>query len=771
MSNRKKQKNPKKNSQLNPHLAANFKNQILQFLDGKGYHPLTEKDLAERLHVYKDHLKVFGDVLESMVQSQEIEKLHLRFSLHKSTRKIVTGIIRIHPRGFGFLQPENIKHGVIEEVFIPKHCTKNAVDGDTVEVVVDELDNSPKGPEGRVVTVLKRGRTHIAGTVYEFPGNNEALVYVPLFGIAKRVAVKLPEDYPLHYGDRIIMKVLDWGEGSDCVKCEKSHYMGNINDPSCDVTAAIEEYDLKNDFPSSVLKEAAAYGKSVKRSEITKREDLRQTHTCFTIDPDTAKDFDDALSLTLSNGHYYLGVHIADVSHYVQSGTHLDIEAQKRCNSTYFPGNVVPMLPEELSNELCSLKPNVNRLTLSVFMEFDEEGTLVNSRIARTVIKSVKRFTYREALAVLEGKASPHSKALNMMVDLCRLLKKKRAERGSVEFALPEYSVWVDRETGEPKHIDKIEYDITHQLVEEFMLKANETVATYLSSQDKELAFRVHDEPNIENMREFADLARMLGFKIQKNPTPNDLQILFKEVATTPFAQQLAVAFIRSMKLAYYSPNNMGHYGLGLKYYCHFTSPIRRYIDLVIHRIVCGEVHDEKTLAKITQHCSDQERISAKAENSVIMLKKIRLLKKWSDAGKDVYTAVITKIKNAGIIFDIQDLMLEGFIHISEIGNEYYHFDQNMHTLTGDKTRAFYRSGQKIQVKLKELNLITLDCSWELLKTEPSKKNKKNTTEKKLVKKPIRTQSKPPKKPLTKNSKKTPSISKKSEPKKTRKKK
>jgi ribonuclease R len=317
-----------------------------------------------------------------------------------------------------------------------------------------------------------------------------------------------------------------------------------------------------------------------------------------------------------------LGVHIADVAHYVRPGTPLDKEAIQRCNSTYFPGTCVPMLPEELSNELCSLKEGQIRLTVSVLMDFDKTGTLIKHQVVRSCIKSKKRLTYFQAKDILDGKAkSPHLKTLKSMVELCTLLKKKRYERGSIDFALPELVVVVN-EKGEPEGLKKIEYDVTHQLVEEFMLKANEIVAMELHLRGKQLIYRVHEEPQEENFEDFLQLARTLGFHVPVQATSKDLQALFAEAKHTSFFQQLSVGFIRSMKLAQYSQENVGHFGLSLEHYCHFTSPIRRYSDLIIERLLFDEEPEGLDLEKIAKFCSDQERVSFRAEMSVKTLKK-----------------------------------------------------------------------------------------------------------------------------------------------------
>jgi ribonuclease R len=705
---------------------------VPQFLSGKGYQPLSSEELAARLALPAAHKELFEKVLLALIDRGEIYCKQSRYALADSTQAIVTGVLRVHQRGFGFLQPD-LPSDFTQDIFIPKNLTRNAVDGDTVEALVDTASISPKGPEGRVVSVLKRGRTHVAGTVKEIKKNGQILAHVPMVGSSRTVLIVNSEEDPVQLGDRLILKVLDWGSAQESpIVCEKSHYIGTITDPACDVPAALEEFDLRSDFPTAVLKEALQYGTKIPAAEIKKRVDFRELE-CFTIDPDTAKDYDDALSLMVdAKGHYHLGVHIADVSHYVSSGSELDKEAQRRCNSTYFPGYCLPMLPYELSNELCSLKPGVNRLALSVVMRFDAEGTLLGHEIVRSVIKSKKRFTYKEAKQVLEGtKESPYSQTLHTMEKLCRLLKKKRYQRGGIEFALPEVAIYCD-DTGMPIKTERIEYDITHQIVEEFMLKANEMVATHLTAQGNPLAFRVHEEPSEENLKEFAILARALGFNLKDKPQASDLQRLFDEAMATPLGPQLAVYYIRSMRLAYYSPSNIGHYGLSLEYYCHFTSPIRRYIDLVIHRIICGDLHELPHLEAISLACSQQERISAKAEQNVLLLKKLRLVETYREKGKTQYTGTITRVKNVGIIFEIAELMMEGFLHISEIGQDFYLYNEQTQRLQGRYSGETFQIGQAIPVELEDLNLITLDCRFRFLSKSaqnPDNKQRKRTRE------------------------------------------
>ncbi|NGX46742.1 MAG: Ribonuclease R [Chlamydiae bacterium] len=628
---------------------------------------------------------------------------------------IITGTVRMHPRGFGFVIPEDPSK-CSEDVFIPRHLTRNAVDGDIVEVAVQFESRKPeKGPEGEILSIMQRARTHVAGIV-DHLDKTRIMAHVPLFGEARPVIIKNGKQKKLKIGDRLILKIVEWGNQKNPTICEVSHKIGHISDPSIDIDAAIEEYNLPRDFLKSAIQEAKEYGKQVAKKEQKGRLDLSQT-PCVTIDPETARDFDDALSISKDRkGNFFLGVHIADVAHYVRPNSALDKEALKRSNSTYFPGKCVPMLPEELSNNLCSLKQDVIRLTVSVLMQFDRGGTLISAEVKRSFIKSQKRFTYGEAKQVLEGKKkSPHAKDLHLMVELCHLLKKKRSLRGSIDFALPEMILIIDK-NGAPTGVKIEEYHITHQVVEEFMLKANEMVATHLEKKGKTQLFRIHEEPDSKNLEEFFSMARTLGFKVPKEPTQKDLQELFDHARETNFSQQLAIAFIRNLKLAQYSPQNVGHYGLALEHYCHFTSPIRRYSDLVTQRLLFDEEPKDLDLHRIGEICSEKERISFKAEMNVKRLKKYRLLQTWMEENpKRKFIAHVTKVKPFGFFFEVKDLFLEGFLHVSQLESDYFIYVEKVPMLEGENTKMRYIIGQEITVRPEIVDLIHLESKWELI--------------------------------------------------------
>lgn len=684
-------------------------------MKGRRYKPMNEDELIDRLQITTDLVPLLHNILKELIRSGDIEIHKKKLSLKKPKDEVITGILRVHHKGFGFVIPDHPAQ-CPQDVFIPKHLTDNAVDGDHVEVALNLEAASEKGPEGKVLSVLKRAHKHLAGTIRTISSRGDINVYVPLLGISKPVIVPAPTDHGWKIGDRVVLKVLEWGKEQDPTNAEIIHVIGNIDNPAIDVIAAAEEFDLHTSFTKSALDQAKAYKKKIPAKDLKKREDFTDLE-CFTIDPDTAKDFDDALSLTKDRkGIYHLGVHIADAAHYVQPGTPLDTEAKHRCNSTYFPGTCLPMLPEALCNELCSLKPDVDRLTISVMMDFDKKGTLIKQQIVRSVIHSKKRFTYGEAKEVLDGeKKSPHKKTLKLMVDLCHLLKQKRYERGSIDFSLPEMVLLVDAK-GQPTGMKRVEYDITHQLVEEFMLKANEIVATELYSRGKQLIYRVHEAPNEDNFKDFVLFAHSLGFKVSSKPTVEELRALFDEAKNTPFASQLSVAFIRSMKLAQYSPENVGHYGLSLEYYCHFTSPIRRYSDLVIQRLLFDEEPEDLNLEKIAEMCSEQERISFKAETSVKTLKKLRLLDLYfKEDPTRTFPAIVTKVKPFGLHFELSDLMLEGFLHISELENDYFNYDSKKAVLIGTRTGKTHRLGEPLTVQLVHVDLIFLESHWALV--------------------------------------------------------
>jgi ribonuclease R len=721
----KKIKPPTFSTEKQQKLYDNFSKVIQQFLRGKRYTPMGKLALFKKLNIPSALHPLCTQILDDLVKQGIVQQIKKQFSLKKPEVETLIGTLRMHPRGFGFVVPEQPSL-YPQDIFIPKYATDNAVDGDKVEVIVSP-DSGEKGPEGRIVHILKRGRSHLAGIIRDITPQGSYIAFVPLLGASKPIQIYPSNHEQMKTGDRVIIKVLEWGDKNSMTVGEISHYLGHISDPSCDIPAAIEEFDLPDTFSKSAIKEAESFGKKPAKNDLKGRTDLTDLE-CFTIDPETAKDFDDALSLTKDRkGIYHLGVHIADAAYYVRPNSLLDQEAYLRCNSTYFPGACIPMLPEELSNHLCSLKEKVIRLTVSVLMDFNADGTLIHYQIVRSYINSRKQFTYEQAKKIIDGKEkSSHAASLKKMVELCLLLKKKRYERGSIDFALPDLVIQVDKK-GQPIGLKWVEYDISHQLVEEFMLKANEVVAKHLSDHHKPVLYRIHEEPSKEDFEDFFNLARSLGFSVPSEPAHEDIQNLFEQAKKTSFSGQLAVAFIRNMKLAIYSPENVGHYGLALEHYCHFTSPIRRYSDLVTQRLLFDEIDDSLDMEKIALKCSEQERVSFKAEMSVKTLKKLRYLAlEFKEDPNKHYPAVITRVKPFGIYFEITSLMLEGFLHISELEDDYFLFDPKSERLIGKYTGKKHIAGETITVQLQSIDFILQESKWGLVSSHPRKKSSKH---------------------------------------------
>ncbi|MCY3974051.1 MAG: ribonuclease R [Simkaniaceae bacterium] len=627
------------------------------------------------------------------------------------------GVIHVHPRGFGFVTPSSDTKGKgrrTQDIFIPKSYIKNAMDGDVVKVAIAPEGSGDKGPEGRILAIIETNKKNLVGVV-RFCGKSYYIAYVPALGEERPAYVKPRAKEKYVVGERLLVQIIDRGDEEEPIICRAIESIGLIDDPSTDIPAVLKEFDISPDFPEEVLREVGRLPKKVLKKEMKGRSDLTELET-FTIDPDTARDFDDALSLTKDEKGYRLAVHIADVSHYVRIGSALDEEAARRCNSTYFPGLCIPMIPEALADNLCSLREGEIRLTVSVLTRYDLKGKCLSSSIERSYIRSRKRFTYEEAKQVLDRKRkSVHYSTLKLMEKLCLLMKKERMARGSIDLALPETVIRVD-EKGKPTGYEVVDYDITHRIVEEFMLKANEIVASHLVDSASASMFRVHDNPDKETLETFYALCRTLGFSLPADPSCTDLQKVFTEAKKTPYLQTLSIAFIKSMKLASYSEWNTGHFGLALDNYCHFTSPIRRYGDLVLHRLLFAEeeVAEEK-LRMIAENCSQKERVSFRAESNILIIKKLRLLADFLESDpKKIYEGIVTKVKPFGIFFEIICLQIGGMIHISELSDDYYTFLQDKGMLVSETGEYTFKTGDTVRVMLRSVDPATSESTWTL---------------------------------------------------------
>lgn len=681
---------------------------LLAMLASQPQRTFKPKELARKLGIPKTQYKDFRDELKQLAAEEKIAK-HKgnNFGAIKHAR-ILEGVLDVKAQGYGFLLTEEGK----EDVFISQRNMGTALNHDVVRVQLF-AQSAGKSLEGRVIEVVKRSRNTIVGTYKKSRRFGFVIPDDPK--INRDVYVHESDSMNAKNGHKVVVRIVDWQDERTNPEGEIVEILGFPDDPGVDVMSVVKSYELPTDFPPRVEKEAAQIPTTIPAEEIARRLDLRDTN-CFTIDPVDAKDFDDAVSIRkLENGLFELGVHIADVSYYVKENSPLDKEALRRGSSIYLVDRVIPMLPEKLSNEICSLKEGVDRLTMSCIMEVDANGTVKNYRIAESVIRSKKRFTYQEVQAILEQKKSrqPFSKHLVQMHALSKILIKRRQRLGSLDFNLPEVKVELN-EAGEPIAIRRVERLDSHRLVEEFMLLANQTVtehvAVHLSRNEQKLPFiyRIHEEPSEEKIEDFKKFVKALGVPLDPNKkvTGKILGHYLEKLKGKPEENLVEDLMLRSMMKAKYSVNNVGHFGLAFKYYTHFTSPIRRYPDLVVHRLLkeYQQAFDysklkakKRKLANIAQIASDRELVALEAERESIKMKKVEYMKRHLG---DVFDGIISGVVAFGIFVEIVDLLVEGLVHISDLEDDYYIHDEKNFRLVGQYSQRAYRLGDPVKVRV-----------------------------------------------------------------------
>jgi ribonuclease R len=502
-----------------------------------------------------------------------------------------------------------------------------------------------------------------------------------------------------------------------------------------DVLSIVRKYHLPTEFPSDVLEQAGRIPESVDAQQIAGREDLRNQFI-VTIDPDDARDFDDAINVEkLANGGWQLGVHIADVAAYVEPGSALDREARLRGNSVYLPDRVIPMLPERLSNGVCSLKPKVDRLTHSVFIQFDKRGVAKSARFAQSVIRSAHRLTYKEAYAILTSPPRDRlGERLHLAWELAALLRRKRFEHGALELDFPEVKVRVD-EHGKPIRLERVENDESHQLIEEFMLVANEAVARELRKRAIPTVYRVHENPDPEKLAEYREFALSFGYKVGDLTHRAELQRLLAELSGKPEEQALKVGLLKSLKRARYDPLPLGHYGLAKTNYLHFTSPIRRYADLVVHRALGSDAAKRRSyhmgmaeIASIAEHISTTERNAADAEIDATQMKKLEFFQQQL-VGREpqIFSATVVDVRNYGLMVELPDALLTGLIHVSSLTDDFYVFEPARRQLIGRRSRKRFSIGDKLSVLVARVDVFKRQVDFAIAAaTERSKASRRS---------------------------------------------
>lgn len=699
---------------------------IIQFVHSKKYTPMTAAELAEHFEINDQEYRAFCKLLQDLEFQGEIVKIKRKQYANPKTVNLLVGTMDCNSRGFGFVVPA--KKGEGKDIFVNEENMHSAMHGDTVVVRLPDLEQIPKrgkqkgGGSGQIVNVLKRANPLVVGTFkkskrlrYVVPDNARLFrdVYVTE-GDAKDAT---PDD-------KVVVKIVQWPSRHLNPEGEITEILGKEGDPKVDLHSIIYQFKLPRAFHKNVLNEAESISQEIPQEEIQTRLDLRKK-LIITIDPDDAKDFDDALSLEKDDrGNWQLGVHIADVSYYVKQDSAIDKEARLRGTSVYLPGKVIPMLPEALSNNLCSLMEGEDRLTKSVLVTIDPEGHILKSTVKHSVINATKRLTYKQATAIINNESAGNIPEMvkNVLVELAQLaqiLFKNKMNRGAIELDLPEVSLKLD-EQGNIEHVEKEERDVSHRLVEECMLLANEMVATFMHKNKLPLISRVHPEPDEEDMLEFADFVRGLE-NTRVNPFKiHQLQAFLKEIRGKPEAHMINLVLLKSMKQAVYSATESGHFALALENYAHFTSPIRRYPDLIIHRTLdqhfSGELRSpvvqkiwKNCLPEWAEHCSVTERRAEEAEREIT---KLKLLRFFENRVGDNFEGVITGVQEYGFFVQLSEYLLEGLVHIRTLEDDIYQISKKHMALVGTRRKKMFRIGDVVKVKIYKIDLLKREVDF-----------------------------------------------------------
>jgi ribonuclease R len=678
---------------------------ILSYLRTRTSRPVSLSEIAEALNIPRKESRSLKRILHSLVRSGDIYKTRSHMYGVAEKMSLVPGFFEAHRDGYGFVVPEKTGE---KDLFIPPRKTSGAMSGDRV---IARLE-SPARREARIIKILERGQKRVVGE----------LCYGKNFYYVRPKAKKTPLDIYIapkrkadaEVGDTVVVELTSYPSITRPPEGRIIKILQRTDEPAAEVEMAIENSSLPHKFPTAVLNEARDCSEKITAKG---RVDCRSLLT-VTIDGETAKDFDDAVSIEKTPEGFTLLVHIADVSHYVQWDSALDLEARQRGTSVYFPGRVIPMLPKRLSNNLCSLVPRADRLTFTVEMRFDKKGHLKEKDFYPSIINSNERMTYTSVRKILVDNDRSERRKYDYLLEkfehmgeLCEFLRKLGAKRGSLDFDLPEPEVLLDIQ-GRPEAIIKAERNLSHMMIEAFMIAANEAVASHLESLGVPSIYRVHEKPDAEKIESLSNVFNSLGLKVKRS-APKAFQRIFQEARGTAGEQLVNILLLRSLKQARYSTENIGHFGLASRAYSHFTSPIRRYPDLVVHRILKDSLRGrklsekkrkyfEKLLPEISFHSSRTERTADEAEREVINAMRVWFMK---DKVGDEYEGIVIEITPYGLRVQLRDFFINGFLRVSSMPDDYYSFDERHYRLVGRHKKRIFTLGKEVHVRVERVDI------------------------------------------------------------------
>lgn len=701
-----------------------IREKIIKFMDDENYKPMSKEELAVKFDMGRKDLKEFYEIIYNMEKEGTVVKTkNEKYGLIDNDH-LITGRLQGHEKGFGFLIANDKER---KDIFIPAENMNGAMHGDKVIVNITRREEEGRREEGEVINILERKNVTIVGTFED--NKNFGFVVPDEKKIGYDIFIPKSSTKGAKTNQKVVVEITTWPIARRNPEGKVIEILGYLSEKGTDILSIIRQFDLPEEFPNEVKRIAKSIPQEVDKEEAERRVDLRHINT-FTIDGADAKDIDDAVSIEMKeNGNYYLGVHIADVSHYVKRSSILDKEAYNRGNSVYLIDRVIPMLPEELSNGICSLNPNVDRFSLSVFMEIDKNGKVIDNQIVEGLINSKQRLVYDDVSDFLENddeeakeKLRNVANDLKLMEELMHILYEKRERRGSIDFDFPETQIILDKK-GIPVEIKKRERRIANRLIEEFMLVCNETVGERFFWNDIPFLYRTHEEPSGDKIAAFNKLIHNFGYTIkgQQEIHPKELQLLTKEIKGKKEEPLISTLMLRSMKKAIYSSDPGIHFGLAAQYYSHFTAPIRRYPDLIIHRIIKeyinGELDSktikelEKRLPDIADQTSMTEKRAEDAEREVEDMKKAQYMKKH--IGEE-FDGIISSLTNFGMFVQLENT-IEGLVHFNHMLDDYYHFDEENYYIIGERTKKQYKLGDEVKIRVINSDIMKRDIDFELV--------------------------------------------------------